>query len=163
LIYVFAILVFTFSCATAVVPTSRKMRHLVVVLLCLVCIENAVGLRCYATDIKAMQSGHLVTNVEECSSNIRNVMEMNSLPNRVSGIPNYRCYKVVATEGDMTSAVKGCIPEGGCGILKSLFNELLKSTRTECYECMDDKCNSAQGLSVFGVVVGALAGLVLLL
>lgn len=40
LIYVFAILVFTFSCATAVVPTSRKMRHLVVVLLCLVCIEN---------------------------------------------------------------------------------------------------------------------------
>jgi hypothetical protein len=46
-----------------------------------------------------MQSGHLVTNVEECSSNIRNVMEMNSLPNRVSGIPNYRCYKVVATEG----------------------------------------------------------------
>ncbi|CAH1376026.1 uncharacterized protein [Tenebrio molitor] len=126
----------------------------------LLTVDHGDSLHCYATDIQQMLTGQFFTTLEDCAADIQNIMRLQTVQlTQVPKISDYRCYKVIARKGDTTVSVNGCIPPGGCSDMRTLLNELLHTVDTECYECTEEGCNSAQKFASFGFLVGALAAL----
>jgi hypothetical protein len=99
----------------------------------------------------------LTHELEDCNVYMTNMLRAQGYGNRkVPTNMDLRCYTVVVGTGKSHNIViKGCIPPGGCGLMKETFKFMAQRYQgapansiqgVECKECGSSGCNSANSL-----------------
>ncbi|CAH1376022.1 unnamed protein product [Tenebrio molitor] len=135
------------------------LRYFALLFLGLCSIKCVLAINCHATNLTALRAGNveeLTHELEDCNVYMTNMLRAQGYGNRkVPTNIQLRCYTVVVDTDRSDVVVKGCIPTGGCGLMKEAFKFMVQRYQgavansiqgVECKECDSSGCNSANSV-----------------
>ncbi|KAJ3623734.1 hypothetical protein MTP99_017401 [Tenebrio molitor] len=131
-------------------------RYFALLFLGLCSIKCAFAINCHASDITALRAGNIQQlrhELKDCNVYMSNFLDAGFGKRTLS--EDFRCYTVVVDTDRSDIVLKGCIPTGGCGVMKDAFKDMVQSSQgsdsfsiqgVKCKECDRSGCNSANSL-----------------